>query len=377
MPWKESSQMSSRLEFVMLAQAPGVNMRALCRSFGVSPKTGYKLLARFQEEGQAGLQDRPRRPLSSPFSSSKELEAQVLALHDAYPCWGSRKLRALLPEDAPMPHPSTIDAILRRYGRKVERAGDGSPAARKRFEHEAPNLLWQMDFKGHFPLTDHRAGRCHALTVLDDHSRFAICLNACSRETGSNVQTALTQAFRLYGLPERITCDNGSPWRTTKDQSISRLEVWLLRLGIHVNHSRPYHPQTQGKDERFHRTLKLELLDRNGFNSIARCQIAFDAWRDQYNLIRPHEALGQRPPVTRYRASARPFPEQLPPVEYTAGDVRKVRASGQVEYMGEDLFVGEGLAGQLIAICPSNVDEVFKIFFCNKEIRSIDLRKTA
>jgi transposase InsO family protein len=369
MPWKESSQMSSRLEFVMLALQPGANMRALCRAYGVSPKTGYKILARYKEFGAEGLQDRSRRPHSSPRRSSAELEAQVVALHDAYPCWGPDKLQALLPAELDKPHPNTIAAILRRHERQIVPNADITEPATKRFEHEAPNLLWQMDFKGHIALTNQRASRCHPLTILDDHSRFAITLTACLGETGDQVRTVLTQVFRRYGLPERITCDNGPPWGTSGHGTLSRLEVWLMRLGIRVSHSRPGHPQTQGKDERFHRTLKRELLDRFGFNSIEACQGAFNEWRDRYNLIRPHEALGQKPPATRYVPSARPFPVLLPLVEYDDGDVvRKVRRHGQLHFQGRDFFVGEGLTDEHVAVRPTDQDGVFKVIFCHREI---------
>jgi transposase InsO family protein len=367
--------MSSRLEFVMLAQAPGANRRALCRRFNVSPKTAYKWLARFQDQGPSGLEDRSRRPTASPKRSSADLEAQVLALHDTYPCWGSRKLHALLPATQPRPHPSTIDAILHRHGRQIQALASQSTPASSRFEHVAPNLLWQMDFKGHFPLTDRRAGRCHPLTILDDHSRYALGLWACGNETRPTVQDALRQTFRRYGLPQRITTDNGPPWGARKGEGLSGLEVWLIRLGIRVSHSRPYHPQTQGKDERFHRTLKRELLERTGFHSLPACQSAFDDWRHCYNLIRPHEALAQKPPATRYQASGRPFPEQLPAVDYDTGDqVLKVRTKGQIHYQGHPIFIGEGLAGEYVAIRPSPVDGVYKVFFCQQEIREIDMR---
>jgi transposase InsO family protein len=350
-------------------------MQSLCRTFGVSRKTGYLWLERYRESGAVGLLDRSRRPLSSPNRSDTDLEAQVLALHDTYPCWGGRKLAALLPEGVPRPHHNTIAAILRRNGRQLVPHTDATERTHMRFEHEAPNLLWQMDFKGHFPLTDKQAGRCHPLTVLDDHSRFAVCLAACPRETYQYVQVALTQAFQLYGLPQRITCDNGSPWRVAGEESISRLEVWLIRLGIRVAHSRPHHPQTQGKDERFHRTLKRELLNRTGFHSHAACQLAFDKWRDQYNLVRPHEALGQKPPGTRYAASARAFPSQLPAIDYEASDeVRKVRGSGQIQFARRDFFIGEGLLGELVAVRPTAEDGIFKVFFCDRELRTLDLR---
>ncbi len=370
--------MSSRLEFVKLAQAPDANIKALCESFGISRKTGYKWIGRYGKGGETGLHDRSRRPHSSPNRSADNVEAAVLALHEAYPCWGGRKLETLLPSDCYRPHFTTIDAILERHGRQLVPLVDNGKPASKRFEHEAPNLLWQMDFKGHFPLTDSRAQRCHPLTVLDDHSRFNICLVACSAETAEQVGTALTQAFREYGLPERITCDNGAPWGTTGRDTLSALEVWLLRLGIRVGHSRPYHPQTQGKDERFHRTLKRELLARFGFNSIELCQAGFNRWRNEYNLTRPHYALGQLPPISKYRPSGRRFPDTLPQIEYDDGDeVRKVKACGRISYKHNQIFIGEGLIGQLVALRPIATDGVLKVFFCSREVRTLDLRETA
>lgn len=375
MPWKVSSQMLSRLEFAMLAVEPNVDMQALCRSFGVSRKTGYKWRNLYLEYGKEGLNDRSRRPLSMPRRCSDELEEKVLAVHDKYPCWGARKLRALLPDEI-APHPNTIAAILRRHGRQLVPHTDQTSPAKKRFEHDAPNQLWQMDFKGHFALTDPSASHCHPLTVLDDYSRFSVVLAACSGETRKEVQAVLTEAFRQYGLPERITCDNGPPWGTSGHETLSGLEAWLIRLGIRVSHSRPYHPQTQGKDERFHRTLKRGLLARFGFSSIPECQVGFDGWRDEYNLIRPHEALGQQPPVTRYRPSGRPFPNQLPIVEYDAADiVRRVRRHGQLSFKGHDYFVGEGLTDEYVAIRPANEDGLFQVVFCDRQIRQIDLRK--
>lgn len=370
--------MSSRLEFVMLALAPGANIRALCRAHGISPKTGYKLLTRFKEFGIEGLQDRSRRPHTSPNRSTPELEAQVVALHDKYPCWGPAKLAALLPEESDRPHPNTVGAILRRHGRQIVGTPIKSDTAPSRFEHEAENLLWQMDFKGNIALTNRNAGRCYPLTVIDDYSRYAVCLAAFSRETSANVKAALTDTFRHYGLPQRITCDNGSVWRVAGTEYLSRLEAWLIRLGIQVSHSRPGHPQTQGKDERFHRTLKRELLDRRGFNSISECQKAFDTWRNEYNLVRPHYALGQKPPYTRYQQSARPFPERLPEIEYEDGDtVGRVRKNGEVYFKKHSIRVGEGLADEMVAFRPTEVDGIYKVYFCHREVLCVDLRMTA
>jgi transposase InsO family protein len=373
--------MSSRLEFVRMASSPGANISSLCNRFGISRKTGYKWIERYAKDGVEGLGDRSRRPSNSPSRSDEEVESAVIAAYLAYPYWGGYKLKALLQNnllDWPDIHPTTIDAILARNGCELAPSRKPGKLATGRFEHEAPNLLWQMDFKGHFALTDARANRCHPLTVLDDHSRFNIALTACSTESGEQVQSALTAAFRMYGLPQRITCDNGPPWGSAGNKTVSALGAWMIRLGIRLGHSTPYHPQTQGKDERFHRTLKLELLERTGFNSIKHCQEGFDRWREQYNCIRPHHALGQLPPASRYQPSGRQFPEILPRIEYDAQDeVRTVRNTGRIKYDGVEHFIGEGLKGQTVAVRPTATDGVVEVFYCQQKVRKLDLRKIA
>lgn len=366
--------MSSRLEFVLLAQQPGANISALCRQFEISPKTAYKWIKRFGEQGKDGLQDRSRKPHRSPASTPAELEAEVLSLHDRYPYWGGRKLRELLPErGARRPHHSTIDSILSRNGREVVGAPTVQNKPPIRFEHSASNLLWQMDFKGHFGLTDPRAGRCHPLTVLDDYSRYSVCLVACGNQQYPTVKSALESTFRRYGLPERITADNGPPWGSAS-AVLTQLEVWLIRLGIRISHSRPYHPQTQGKDERFHRTLKLELLDRRGFYSIADCQKAFDEWRNQYNTVRPHQALNWDKPANRYQPSGREYPESLPSLEYDSGEiVRKVDRHGYIAYKTTRHFIGEGLRSQPVVVRPTEIDSIFNVYFCHHHVREISL----
>lgn len=259
---------------------------------------------------------------------------------------------------------------------QVEGAPSVVNAAPGRFEHETPNALWQMDFKGHFPLTDRTAGRCHPLTILDDHSRFNLCLAACGDERYRTVLDALTATFLRYGLPQRISADNGPPWGSASAPGLTQVEIWLMRLGVKISHSRPYHPQTQGKDERFHRTLKLELLDRQGFQSLDECQVAFDAWRDQYNMVRPHQALNGARPISRYQASGRPFPSRLPSVEYCSSDtVRKVNAAGYIAYKGKEYYVGTGLKSQPVALRPSSDDGVLDVFFCHQSISQITLAK--
>src|SRR5713226_7729782 len=323
MPWQECSTMSLRQEFLALAQQPGANFSRLCRRFGISRKTGYKWRRRHRESGATGLADRSRRPHHSPRRSEPAIEQRVLVIRDQYG-WGARKIKSCLERVGQGPlAKSTVHAILRRHDR-VTSSPDQVSGPYQRFAQERPNQLWQMDFKGHFRLGN--SERCHPLTVLDDHSRYSLCLQACRNEQTSTVQAQLTATFRRYGLPERMLMDNGSPWGNDWAHQYTPLTVWLLRLGIAVSHSRPYHPQTQGKDERFHRSLKVEVLAQRVFADFERMQFRFDEWRYCYNHLRPHEALAMAVPASRYQPSQRSFPEQLPPLEYGATDqVRKVQ----------------------------------------------------
>ena len=230
-----------------------------------------------------------------------------------------------------------------------------------------------MDFKGHYRLGN--GERCHPLTVLDDHSRYSLGLQACRNELTETVQQQLTATFRRYGLPERMLMDNGSPWGNDLAHQYTPLTVWLLRLGIGVNHSRPYHPQTQGKDERFHRSLKVEVLAQRTYGDFGCMQIRFDQWRYCYNHVRPHEALGMAVPASRYQLSHRSFPEQLRPLEYGAIDhVRKVQSDGKISFRNHEFCVGKAFRGSPVALRPTVEDGVYEIYFATHRISAIDLR---
>jgi transposase InsO family protein len=273
-----------------------------------------------------------------------------------------------------LPSPSTVTAILTRHGR-IDPSESAKHRAWQRFERQAPNELWQMDFKGHFPL---REGRCHPLTVLDDHSRFSLGLEACGDERTQTVQQRLTKIFRHFGLPERMVMDNGAPWSRDADHRHTPVTVWLLRLGISVSHGRPYHPQTQGKDERFHRTLKAEVLRGATFRDMKHCQEAFDLWREIYNLERPHQALEMATPASRYHVSHRPFPEQVPPVEYGPEDqVRRVQDQGRFTWKGRNVKISTAFKGLPVAVRPANTDGLWDVFFMIHRICQIDLREPA
>ena len=370
MPWKEVSKMEQRREFVQLASQEGVNRRELCRRFGIHPSTGYTWLGR----GLAGeeLADHSRRPHSSPTRTEAAIEARVLAVRDAHPAWGARKIvQCLMRDGVVSPVRSTVHDILRRHGRIVP--PPGGAAAHLRFEKPAPNLLWQMDFKGHIPLSG--GGRCHPLTIIDDHSRYAVGLEACGNEQGATVQSRLEGVFRRYGLPEAFFVDNGTPWGEASGQRWTRFGVWLLKLGITLLHSRPYHPQSRGKNERFHRTLKAEVLALQCFRDLAETQRALDRWRTVYNLDRPHQALDQDVPASRYRPSLRAMPARLPTVEYGPGEiVRRVSSTkGYVSFKGKLWRVPDAFCGEQLAIRPCSPDGHYAVCFGSRQVATIDL----
>lgn len=376
MPWKEYSKVSLRREFVILATAEDANVAELCRRFRISRKSGYKWIRRLGEEGVWGLCDRSRRPHSSPYRTAAHLEQAVVELRRKHPPWGGRKLRKRLQGlgHNNVPAASTITDICRRHGL----IDPGESLKHKpciRFEHEAPNDLWQMDFKGHFPMKDGR--RCHPLSVLDDHSRFSLGLRACRNEDGKTVGEELTAIFRRYGLPGRILVDNGPPWgNSLAEHGYTPLTVWLLRLDIGMSHGRAGHPQTQGKNERFHRTLKAEVLFGNEFCNLKDCQRRFDPWREVYNHQRPHEALGMATPASRYRVSDRPFPERLRPLEYGGSEiVRLVRGRGKITLEGREYHVCKAFVGHAVGLRPRGTDGCFDVYFGHHLVGELDLRR--
>jgi len=374
MPWKDVNLMSLREEFVLLARVPEANVSEICRRFGISRSTGYKWIGRYGQEGYRGLADRSRRPQTCPHQTNEATEQVLVALRREHPAWGGRKLKRILENRGLLrpPAPSTITAILHRHG--LVGVGESEKrGAMQRFEHETPNALWQMDFKGDFSLS--RGGRCHPLSIIDDHSRFAVCLRACADQRTPTVQEALRVVFRRFGLPQRMLMDNGSCWGTERMSRWTRFSAWLIRLGVGVSHGRPYHPQTQGKCERFNRTLKEELIRRHDWGELRDCQERFDQWREVYNVVRPHEALEMATPMTRYAPSVRAFPETLPPVEYDSSDtVRSVHTDGSVHFRGLRLGVGSAFVGQPVAIRPTREDGVYDVYYCWQNVRRIDLR---
>jgi transposase InsO family protein len=372
MPWSERDRVSLRREFLELSRQHGCCFAELCRRFGISRNTGYKWKRRL-EHGQS-LKDNSRRPKTSPDRTDTATEQRVVELRMKYPVWGGRKLRKILQREGheSVPAASTVTDILRRHNLiGVEQSEQRVPW--QRFERRAPNDLWQMDFKGHF---DTGEGRCNPLTVLDDHSRYALGVRACANQETATVQSELTAIFRRYGLPRTILTDNGPPWGNSCRGEYTELGVWLLRLRIKLIHGRPYHPQTQGKDERLHRTLKEEVLDWRLFADLAHCQKHFDAWNHVYNWERPHEALDLEVPGKRYQSSPHSYPEELPSLEYDAGlEVRRVSSQGQIRFKSKSWLIGKSFVGLEVALRATSEDDIFEILFGPFVIKKLDVRE--
>lgn len=306
---------------------------------------------------------------------SAEMEARVLEVRDAHPAWGGRKIRARLIAlgEQDVPAASTITAILHRHGRISARAS-AEREPYQRFERERPNELWQIDFKGEFKMSNGRY--CYPLTLLDDHSRYAIGLFACGNQRRATVQQHLTALFRRYGLPQAIYSDNGPPWGSLNSpMRHTRLTAWLMRLDVQVIHGTPYYPQGRGKEERFHRTLKAELLQDRRFDNLSQTQRRFDPWREMYNQERPHEALDLAVPASRYHTSSREFPEQLAPFEYSERfQTRKTNGVGQFRFGGQVYKSSEAFSEQRLGLSATDEAGIWDVYYCHFRIGQLDER---
>ncbi|RAU44221.1 IS481 family transposase, partial [Pseudomonas sp. RIT412] len=369
MSWNARDAMSLKEEFVALALQPDANRRELCRRFKISPQTGYKWLRRFEKLGLSGLSEQSRRPLSNPRKSTPALEEKVITLRKQHPRWGGRKISHVLDEAVA---PSTVTEILHRHDLILPEDSTASKPWH-RFEHAAPNDLWQMDFKGFFQTSQ---GACFPLTMLDDHSRFNLIIQACANQRGVLVREHMTEVFRRYGLPAQINTDNGAPWGSPNNPGqLTPLTLWLVRLGIKITFSRPRHPQTNGKNERFHRSLKAEVLSGRSFKNLTEAQAAFDEWRDIYNHRRPHEALSYQVPMDRYQSSPRPYTQPLEEFQYSPSDFLAKVNDRRFRFKNQYFRVARALSGYVIAVRPSTErEDLFDVYFCGHWLRKIDLR---
>jgi transposase InsO family protein len=353
MPWKESCIMEERLKFIVEARGGVAGIAELARAYGVSRKTAYKWLGRYEEAGAPGLLERSRAPHSMPWAVPEEVAALIVALRKRRPTWGPRKLLAALEGEQlgiKLPAASTVAELLSRRGLVVHRRrARRTPLYQGPFTAcRAANQVWCADFKGHFLLGNHRV--CHPLTITDAFSRYLLRCEGLSRTGEPDVRPQFDSAFREFGLPEAIRTDNGAPFATTAPAGLSKLAIWWVKLGIRPERIEPGKPTQNGRHERFHRTLQQETAAPPAATMAAQ-QRAFDDFRVVYNDERPHEALGQHPPASKYTPSARSYPTKLREPEYgDEAEVRRVRPKGHVKWRGQEVFVSEALRGEPVGI---------------------------
>ncbi len=356
MPWKETCLMDQRISFVSCALRDEAPMSELCVAFGISRTTGYKWLRRYRGEGPSGLEDRSRAPHCHGRRMAPEIAEAILALRRDRPHWGPRKLRVILQTQQPevnWPAPSTIGDLLRRHGlsdRRRRRASISGPSPAAFAPITAPNDLWCIDFKGWFRTQDGR--RCDPLTITDAYSRYALVCQIVEPLHGP-VEAVVMKAFERYGLPKAIRSDNGPPFAAAGPGGLTRLSLHWLKAGIALERIEPGKPQQNGRHERFHRTLKQETSNPPAANADEQ-QARFDAFCQDYNRNRPHEALEQRPPASFWKPSVRPYPEKLAQPWYDACHaVRRVRRSGEIKWGGKSIFISETLAGETVGIAET------------------------
>ncbi len=376
MPWKATCPMDERMKFVVAYLEHEWNMAMLCREFGISRKTGYKLIDRYLEEGPTGLVDRSRAPHGHPQAVSATVIDQVVKVRRQHPTWGSRKLRTVLVESCPKifwPAASTMTEILKRYGLTVpRRRSRRGPAYTQPFQTcDGPNRVWSADLKGWFCTGD--GVRCDPLTINDNYSRYLLRCQAVKPADYQMIRPIFEAAFREYGLPMAIRTDNGAPFATTTVGGLSRLSIWWLKLGIVAERIAPGTPSQNGRLERLHRTLKAETVLPPQPNGRLQ-QRAFDRFREEYNTRRPHEAIGYRTPASVYQTSPRPYPLREPQMNYPDDmDLRWVKGQGDISWQNRHVYLSETLAGELVGLRQVS-DHLWDIYFGPVRLAQLDYR---
>lgn len=353
MPWQETCAMTERMRFVLAVQSDTETVAACCRRFGISRKTGYKWLERFESEGAGGLGDRSRSPHRSPRAVSEAQREAAIALRSRYPSWGPKKIAARWPQcyaELPVPAASTIGDLLHAAGLVVprRRRRHVPPRTQPLAHATGPNAVWCADFKGDFVLGN--GSRCYPLTVSDAFSRDLLRCQGLPSTATERVQPLFEATFRQYGLPEVMRTDNGPPFASTAVGGLTALSIWWVKLGVRPERIDPGKPQQNGRHERMHGTLKRDVCQPPAW-SLRTQQLRFDAFRQTYNEERPHEALGQVTPASVYQSSLRPYPARIAPLEYPEADETCcVRPNGCIRWRGKELYVGQVLAAEPVAV---------------------------
>jgi putative transposase len=377
MPWQEVTPVEQRLEFIREYETELFTMTELAAHYGISCKTGYKWLGRYEAEGIDGLQDRSRRPHDSPHATAPDLVERVVAIRRRHPRWGAKKLLAIAARrdpDAAWPSRSTVCDLLKARGlvapRRRRPRSDHAPRA-PLTAITAANQVWTTDFKGEFRTRDGRY--CHPLTVRDGFSRFVLRCDALLDRGYVATRGRFERAFQEYGLPERIRSDNGGPFAGLGIGRLSRLSIWWMRLGIVPERIAPGHPEQNGSHEQFHSVLKAETTRPPSAHAAAQ-QRRFARFCAEYNHDRPHEALADQPPASCYHRSLRILPARVPPLDYPAHfEIRRVCGNGCISWRNDALFIGSALTGQDIAF-EEIADSIWTIRFATVALARYDER---
>jgi transposase InsO family protein len=366
MPWKTMDVEEQKVRFVVAATRQEKSFTALCQEFGISRPTGCLWRKRYQEAGLAGIAERSRRPRQSPTRTAAELEQRVVQMRQRYPDWGARKLQVLLAREKLELTRSTIHRVLLRHD--LVRDQDRHSQATSRFERGAPNELWQMDFKS--PKGWNAA--VGPLSVLDDHSRYLLVLQAVWSAHGEWVREQLETAFANCGVPDAMLMDHGTPWWSARAPTgATRLTVWLMKQGIRLHWSGFRHPQTQGKVERFHGALERALQARGAPRK--EPQPWLDAYRWEHNHVRPHEALSMQTPASVWRKSERSYDPHPPRWEYPTGaHVLKVGSQGNLDAYGARWKIAKALRGEWVQL--EQVEQRVLVYYCHTLVRELDLK---
>lgn len=373
MPWNERVVSQMREEFVKRALEGEMSKSALCREYGISRPTGDKWIARYLSSED--MEDRSRRPFRTPNKVTASVEARIVDYRRSHQAIGAKKIRRILYNDGckDLPSVKTVNNILKRNGLITPQASRAATPC-QRFEKSQPNEMWQADYKGHFALRN--GERCHPLNILDDCSRFNICCEAQTSETLDEMWQVMLRVFGEYGLPFSFLCDNGNPWGTAQSTGFTRFEVRMMELGILVLHGSIKHPQTQGKDESFNRSLTRELLHHTSFADMDDAQKQLSQYRQFYNCERPHHALNMDTPGSRYVRSNKELPSSVRPWEYPEGcKLHRVKETGFITYGGQGYFLSEAFGGKEIAMRKSHIPGCLSLFFRQFRIARIDTEK--
>ena len=374
MPWKMSGVMDEKLRFVFEYERDEQTMTDLCRQFGISRETGYVVLRRFRQYGLKGLEDLDRAPERHPNQTPSGIEQAVLELRQAHMRWGPRKLKRILERDHPgraWPATSTVGEIIKRAGlvvpRKKRRRTE--PYSQPLAHATKSNRVWCADFKGWFKAGD--GTRVDPLTISDAWSRYLLRCQAVEKTDTERVRAIFEAAFREYGLPETIRTDNGAPFASPAIGGLSRLAVGWIKLGIVPERIEAGHPEQNGRHERLHRTLKQDLQLGQDWRAQQR---HLDGFRQDYNQVRPHEALDLQTPASMYQPSPRPYPHQVPEVEYPDSmQVLRVKSHGHFRWKKHDVFLSEVLWGEPIGLLPVDEDSCM-IYFAHLPLARFNLR---